>query len=358
MYDGGGTMRRQVLSLRALAVALWFGVAVLAVTVLVVASNLLIPFAVALMVWFLINALARSCRFVRVGGRSLPGWLRLGLAIAMILLAGYLVVLLVSNNVEAVADRAPEYQEKMNQALRRVAAWLGLREVLSIEDVVREIGVGDLVGGIAGTIGSIVTDAGIVLICVLFLLVEQRAFDAKMNALFPDPARQQRVRSLLTRMGTQIQEYVWIMTVMSAMVGALSYAVMAWVGLDYAAFWAFLLFLLNFIPSIGVLIGVALPALLALVQFDTVQPFLVITTVIVGGQTIIANVIQPRLAGRTLNLSPLVVIVSLFAWGAMWGIPGMFLAIPIMAVATIVLSYFPATRPLAMILSERGRIKE
>lgn len=158
--------------------------------------------------------------------------------------------------------------------------------------------------------------------------------------------------------GTQIQEYVWIMTVMSAMVGALSYAVMAWVGLDYAAFWAFLLFLLNFIPSIGVLIGVALPALLALVQFDTVQPFLVITAVIVPGQTFIANVIQPRLAGRTLNLSPLVVIVSLFAWGAMWGMPGMFLAIPILAVVTIVLSYFPATRPLAIILSERGRIKE
>jgi len=351
-------MTQRVLSLKAFAAALWFGVAVLAVTVLVLASNLLIPFAVALMVWFLINALAGSYRHIRIRGWTPPGWLRLGLAMAMILLAGYLIVLLVSANVEAVAERAPDYQRKINEVLRAVASWVGLREVLSIEDVVREIGVGDLLGGIAGTVGNIVTDAGIVLIYVLFLLVEQRAFDAKMNALFPDPGRQERVRTLLSRMAGEIQEYVRIMTLMSALVGALSYGVMAWVGLDYAGFWAFLLFLLNFIPSIGVLIGVAFPALLALVQFDTMRPFLIIVAVIVGGQTFIANVIQPRMAGRTLNLSPLIVIASLFAWGAMWGIPGMFLAIPIMVVLTIVLSYFPATRPVAIILSERGRIKD
>ena len=139
--------------------------------------------------------------------------------------------------------------------------------------------------------------------------------------------------------------------------GAISYAVLVIVGVDYAAFWAVVIFLLNYIPTIGSLLGVAFPALLALVQFDTPIPALVVGGVLGGVQFTIGNIIEPRLMGRSLNLAPLVVILSLVIWGHIWGVVGMFLCVPVTGMMMIVMSYFPATRPFAILLSSDGRIR-
>jgi predicted PurR-regulated permease PerM len=145
---------------------------------------------------------------------------------------------------------------------------------------------------------------------------------------------------------------------MSALVGLVAYIIMMWVGLDYAVFWAMLIFLLNYIPTIGVWLGLIFPGLLSLVQFETITPFLIVVFGTGAAQTVIANILQPRMAGRALNISQFVVILSLFLWGAMWGVPGMFLCIPITVILIIVFSYFPETRAVAIVLSGDGRIRD
>jgi predicted PurR-regulated permease PerM len=97
---------------------------------------------------------------------------------------------------------------------------------------------------------------------------------------------------------------------------------------------------------------------LTLVQFDHLTPFLIVLFVFGTIQVVTANVIEPAIMGRTLNLSPLVVIVSLMVWGTMWGVVGMFLCVPIMVVGLIVLAQFETTRPIAVLLSADGRIPE
>jgi predicted PurR-regulated permease PerM len=100
------------------------------------------------------------------------------------------------------------------------------------------------------------------------------------------------------------------------------------------------------------------PALLTLVQFDHLTPFLVVLFVIGTIQIVMANVIEPAVMGRSLNLSPLVVIVSLMVWGNIWGVVGMFLCVPITVVLMIVFAHFETTRPVAVLLSADGRIPE
>ena len=125
-----------------------------------------------------------------------------------------------------------------------------------------------------------------------------------------------------------------------------------------AAFWAVMVFFFYWIPTVGSILAIVAPAMLTLVQFDNLTPFLIVLLVFGTIQVVTANVIEPAIMGSTLNLSPLVVIVSLMVWGTIWGVVGMFLCVPITVVSLIVLAQFETTRPIAVLLSSDGRIPE
>ncbi|WP_419590064.1 AI-2E family transporter [Thiolapillus sp.] len=144
----------------------------------------------------------------------------------------------------------------------------------------------------------------------------------------------------------------------SALTGIVSYIILLWVGVDYVPFWALLIFMLNYIPTIGSMVAVLLPTTLALVQFDTFGPFVTLLVSLGTVQVLIGNVLEPRLMGSSLNLSPLVVILALSLWGQMWGVTGMFLSVPITVISMIVLANFPQTRAIAVAMSENGRLKD
>jgi predicted PurR-regulated permease PerM len=100
-----------------------------------------------------------------------------------------------------------------------------------------------------------------------------------------------------------------------------------------------------------------IPTLLALVQFDSYRPFLLIGIGVSAIQMVIGNFVEPNLMGRSLNMSPLVVVLSLVIWTAIWGIPGAFLCVPLTSVFMIILSHFEATRWISLCLTRDGRLK-
>jgi predicted PurR-regulated permease PerM len=148
------------------------------------------------------------------------------------------------------------------------------------------------------------------------------------------------------------------MTWMSVLTGVLSSIVLYFIGVDYPVFWGFIIFLTNYIPNIGALIGVLFPATLALVQFDTSWQFIAVIVALGGIQFILGNVVEPRLMGNSLNLSGLAIVLALGIWGAIWGITGMLLAVPITVMLMIIFAQFPATRPLAVLLSSDGKVDD
>nr|WP_306303376.1 AI-2E family transporter [Pseudovibrio denitrificans] len=115
-------------------------------------------------------------------------------------------------------------------------------------------------------------------------------------------------------------------------------------------------FLLNYIPTIGSLIAVIFPSLLSLVYFDTLTPFIAITLGLGAVQFILGNLVEPRLMGTQLNISPLVIMISLSFWGALWGVIGMVLCVPLVVLAIIICAQFPSSRPIAILLSGDGNV--
>ena len=119
-----------------------------------------------------------------------------------------------------------------------------------------------------------------------------------------------------------------------------------------------IIFLLNYIPTIGSLLGVFFPAVMAILQFGELVPVLVIVGVLGFTQFFIGNILTPRVMGSSLNISPLVVMLSLALWGTLWGATGMVLCVPITVIAMIVFANFDSTRPVAVLLSQDGKLAQ
>ena len=145
-------------------------------------------------------------------------------------------------------------------------------------------------------------------------------------------------------------------TIISLLTAGISYTVFRLLGLEFAETWAVLTFALNFIPSIGSIVAVIFPALVSLVQFDSVTPFLIIVFFCGTVQFLIGNFLDPAMLGRSLNMSSFMVILSLTFWTVVWGLIGAFLSVPLTVCILIVFSHIPATRPLAILMSKDGRL--
>ncbi|MEQ8247945.1 MAG: AI-2E family transporter [Alphaproteobacteria bacterium] len=338
-----------------------FGVSVgivgLSVVLLVTGRDILIPLALAVMIWYLLDALARLYGRIRIGSWRLPGWVGLPAALVTVTIALVAIANLIGDNIADVIAAAPSYQANLERLVAQIAGFFGFSEVPQLRQMLGEIDLRGLASNFAAAATGIVGNAGIIVIYVLFLLIEQRSFDKKMKAMFEDSGREKEFRSLLHHMQTQIQSYVWIKTLMSLLTGAVSYVILLLIGVDFAAFWAFVIFMLNYIPTIGSMLGVVFPALLTLVQFSSPVPFIIVVAALGVTQFTIGNFLEPRIMGTTLNLSPLVVILSLVIWGSLWGIVGAILCVPITVIGMIVFAHFEKTRPIAVLLSGNGTIK-
>jgi predicted PurR-regulated permease PerM len=350
-------MAAQTVPLRPLAgVAAWSIVAAVAIGFLYYGSALLIPLAVAVLIWHLINALAGFYHRLALAERRLPGWVCYLAALLTMLGALTIMVELIMDNVAQVSEAAPAYEDNLRALLSAMYDLVGLKTAPSFAQIVEQISVGSIVTSVAGTLGGVAGSAGIVIVYVVFLLLEQSIFERKLHALLRDPGRAERLHRLLARIARQIEGYLWVKTLSSLLTGTVSFSIMWSVGVDFAEFWALVIFLLNFIPIIGALLGVIFPSLLALVQFETIGPFLITSTALATTQFVVGNLIEPRLMGRRLHLSPLVIILSLAFWGKIWGIVGMILCMPIMVILMIICGHFAPTRPIAIMLSSDGEI--
>jgi predicted PurR-regulated permease PerM len=337
--------------------ALWAIVVAATVYLLVAGRGLILPFVLGLTLWYMIDALADVFEQPWLGLR-LPRPVAL---VAAILAMGGLVWVLgrsIRYNVSAVVAAAPAYEVRLQRLIDHGAALVGMEQSPTVSQLFDQISLAATLGGVAAALASVVSVAGIVMIYAGFLFVEQVHFRRKLAILFARGAQQQRVLSVLHQIDRDIRRYARIKTTLATITSALAYAVMALVGVDFAGFWAGMVFFFYYIPTVGSILAIAAPALLTLVQFDHATPFLIVLLVIGTIQIVMANVIEPAIMGRSLNLSPLVVIVSLMVWGTIWGVVGMFLCMPIMVVLMIVFAHFETTRPVAVLLSADGRIPD
>ena len=314
--------------------------------------SVLVPFSVALLLSFMFQPIVLYLK-----ARRIPTVL--ALIVVFVVLAGvaaiigYLVYSSAQSLVTATDLYLPHIQTVVTDIellLQRVATVIGLAEgQLDLSEIVDLSIVSSL---IQDGIGEALTFAGntfLVLLFMLFILAGSGELAIKMQRAYP-PDIAARINSVTDNISEQVRQYLVAKTMVSLGTGILIFLVLWILGVDYPVFWGFLAFLLNYIPNIGSFIAVILPFGFALLQFDTLTTPIIAALLMWLIQMIMGNFVDPRLMAFSLNLSPLLVIVSLIFWGWLWGIVGMILAVPLTATLKIFFENIDSLRPVAVLM--------
>jgi AI-2 transport protein TqsA len=210
--------------------------------------------------------------------------------------------------------------------------------------------VGGLILSTLGPFISFMTELLFVFIFMIFILAGRGRMEKKMARAF-SPEQASTVARELRKIDNQIQRYLAVKTLVSLVTGLLMLLVLIAFRMPFAVVFGVLAFLLNYIPNLGSVIATALPVLLAVFYFGTLGPAIGILVLMMAVNMILGNAVEPRLMGKGLGLSPLLVFFSLFFGAWLWGIPGMILSVPILAVFKIIFSNIPSLRILEAMMS-------
>ncbi|MBI1831408.1 MAG: AI-2E family transporter [Planctomycetes bacterium] len=289
--------------------------------------------------------------------RGIPSVLAYVVMLALILGALFGLGTLVYRNADQLIDRLPEYDKKLQGFVKQLAGAMNLdetgcmeyyRKLTTAQDQSVEQGVAQLRQTL-GTFLNFFSMTAITFIYLVFLIAERVSFPRRLALAFGEK-KGEEVQAITTSINVSISQYIAIVTFVSVLAGVLSMALLAIFRVDFFVTWGILICLFNFIPYIGSIVAVALPILLSLVQLGVWQA-LVIAVLLIAIQEVIALGIQPRLAGRKLGVSPLLILLSLAFWGVVWGIVGMILAVPLLMIIKIILENIKETRPLSILMS-------
>lgn len=322
------------------------------VAAMIWATGILIPLVLALFLTVLIDSFAR---FLQRKAPGIPAWADLPLALIISVIGFGLTVFVVMDNAAAFSTKLLTEAPRLNRAIVQFAGLAGVSAPPTVEVLITQINPTRYIGDVAHAIQSFASGAGTVFIYTGFMIASRSGLSGKVEALWIHPIERQRAVAVFSRVRDGIESYLWIQTVTGAMIAIMSWALMAAVGLDSAAFWAFLIFVFVFVPVVGGLIASVLPPLFAVVQFTTLWQPIALFCGLQAILFVVGSIVLPRMQRDGLNIDPVVVLISLAFWGAIWGIPGMFLSTPLTVSLIIILSQFSSVRWIAVLLSGDGR---
>jgi len=309
------------------------------------ATSILVPFLLAVFI-----AIICTPFLFWLQKRGIPNALAILIIMIAILAVGILVTVFVGASVTDFSDNLPSYRERLIQKTSGLQEWLA-RFGLEISDkAIREkfdpgVAMQMAARTLTGLTG-VLSNAFLILLTVIFILLEVAGFPRKLRAALDEP---EKSLSGFSRFTKSVNRYLALKTVFSLITGFGIWLWLSILGLDYALLWGFLAFMLNYVPSIGSMIAAIPAVLLALVQLGSGHAILA-----AGGyfavNTAIGSIIEPRVMGRGLGLSTLVVFLSLVFWGWVLGPVGMLLSVPLTMILRIALETNEDTRWISVLL--------
>ncbi|WBU57584.1 AI-2E family transporter [Paracoccus sediminicola] len=317
---------------------------------LVQARFMLICLAIAIIIFSLtsdaISAIARQ---------RVPNWLATTLALLLIGIGLLWVSATVVSQINEVVTTAISYAEQMQAALPALLEWMGPEAQRTIETALSNANVTGWMRTAAGGASDVISAAVLIFLFVGFMFAERVWFPLKIESLLDeDPVAAARVRQIISSIMRRVNRYLVVKALVSGATALCLWIIFTTAGLPLAGAIALMTFALNFIPSIGSVIATIIAVVMAYVLSADLATTIAVGAACTAVQFAIGNVLDPMLLGQTLRLSSFGIILSLAFWGAIWGLPGMFLAVPIMVAVMIVCAHIPWLRPIAIMLSREG----
>jgi predicted PurR-regulated permease PerM len=267
----------------------------------------------------------------------------------------YLLGALFYSSGKGFAAELPKYGQRFQSIVNTIQVKLQAPQIdWETIDLTEQFDFGKIGGFVLSSLGpffSFIANLFLIFIFLIFIMSGRGQVINKLAKYYPKE-KSDKFFAIAEKIDSQIQRYIAIKTLVSFFTGVFTGIVLIIWGLDFAIVFAFLTFILNYIPNIGSFIATVFPVAIAIFQFETIWPAVWICVILILIQQIMGNFVEPRLMGQGLGLSPLVVLFSLFFWGWLWGIPGMILATPMTAIVKIVCGNIPELGIVAALMSK------
>jgi len=326
------------------------------IAILYIGKKFIIPLIIALLIWFVIREIRSQVENIPVIGEKFPRWFWSIFASVVLFFIATVIINLLISNIQDLTSNITEYERNLQAFNAEIQIKYNLNLYNELKVYFGDFNLNSVISFIISSITEILSDFVLILLYILFFFVEEVIFSEKIKKLFPHKSERFEAEINLKRISDTISRYISLKSFVSFITGFSSFIILNIIGVDSALFWSFLIFILNFIPNIGSLIATVFPALIALFQFGETGPFFLVLFLVGTVQLIIGNIVEPKIMGDSLNLSPLVVLLSLVFWGLLWGIVGMAISVPLTVILVILMGQFNTTRPFAIILSEKGDV--
>lgn len=327
--------------------------------ILFIGQSVIIPILLGFL--FLTILMATANAIGRVPGLAgLPRKLHRALALLAILTLLIALVFFVVENTQGLLASIPQYGENFTNLVNRFSGVFGFDLPSDwLERLRNRLSELDLTGLFRTAVTSFSSVGGVLVTAILyllFLLADVDDMPEKTRRAFDDQDQANEAIELAIEINARVGGYLAAKALTNIILAVFSYAVMWAMGIEFAAFWAILIGVLNFIPYIGSIIGVVFPVALAAVQFGTIWQMTLALVALMAAQIFVGYILEPRMLGKSVNMSAFMVLVSLAVWGALWGAVGAILAVPLTSVVMIILAQFPAARPYAVMMSQDGKL--
>lgn len=293
----------------------------------------------------------------------------IGIAFVLLIVLAVLVILatVITASVTTFAKQYSQYERVFMAIYKAVADKFNLQYNVDknfLENVwgfgrVRSF-VQSIAVSLSGGLVSIVKNFVLVLLYIAFFLIEIKSSPKKINAIFIGK-NSTRFSAIVTQVTGNIKTFLSTKFFISVATGVLVFLVCLGAGVNFAILWAFVAFVMNFIPTFGSIFSVLITAVFSFLQFyPSPAPIIFVTVTLIAINMILGNIVEPRIEGDNLDLSPFVILVSLAFWGYMWGFVGMIIAVPLMVIVKIVCDspLFPFLHPIAIIIGNSKKKKK
>ncbi len=330
-----------------------FFAAIFLIFVLKELRQIFIPFFISLFFYFMLNDLVH-----KLISRKIPKTVVLIGLVLVIFICLCLLGLLIFNGVSSFIDNFPAYSEKITRLVKNFSASLKL-PILDVQHYIANIDweetfdaqqITALVSGTVGNFTNFIGNLLLVLLLLMFMLGEKVPMVTRI-ALALSRERREELLRIVTSIDSGVRHYLFIKTLMSIATAVMAALILLVGRVDFVVFSALLIFFLNYIPTIGSLVGTAFPVMIAFLRYGFCLRLVLITAALMVMGFVMGNVVEPQVMGRKLNLSPIVIVLSLIFWGWLWGGVGLFLAVPITSALKIICENIPDLKPLAAAMS-------
>ena len=325
---------------------------ILAGAVLKITAPVLLPFTIAVLLSFVLEPLVSALEKIRV-----PRLIGILLSIFFIGAGLYLIGVILFSSGRTILTLYPKYERRFSEIYSRVAQIFSLpydEHLTFFQNLWGQLGLRVRVQSLAFELSEaflgFLKDAVMVLLFVAFLLLEISHFREKIELAFEDKLSG-RIKRAAADVVNQVARYLTVKFLISLATGILVTLGLSLLKVDFPIVWGVISFILNFIPNIGsVAAGVGV-GVFALVQFwPEPGPIVGSLAVMIGVNMVLGNAVEPKIQGDNLGLSPFVILVSMLAWGWLWGFAGLILAVPMTVIVKIVCENVPVLEPASVIM--------